>query len=226
MKRFPRLLSVCVLAIGASLAVAGEPDGSSPNDFAYRMQVNGTAESAAYRVALPLTVYQKIVYADLSDLRVFNAAGEQVPFAVERPASGTVSNAAAALSLFPLQDDSSATLDAVRVTIESGRSAVNVQTGGHIPPNGRINTYLVDGRSLDAPVAALRLEWPEDAADFAGRVRVEASDTLGDWRSVAGALPVAKLHSGAGRPLAGAGGRVATRGEHLRRVGGGAAPPC
>jgi hypothetical protein len=163
------------------------------------MQVRSTADSAAYRVALPLALYQKIVHADLSDLRVFNAAGEQVPFAIERPASGTVSNAATALSLFPLQDDSSATLDAVRVTIESGRGAINVQTAGQTPPTGRINTYLVDGRSLDTPVAALRLEWPEDAADFAGRVRVEASDSLGDWRFAAGAAPVANLHSGAGR---------------------------
>ena len=192
-------LSACALVIGASTAVARDHDGSSPNDFAYRMQVLGSADSAAYRVALPLALYRKIVHANLSDLRVFNAAGEQVPFAIERPASGTVSNAATALSLFPLQDDSSATLDAVRVTIESGRGAINVQTGAQTPPTGRINTYLVDGRSLDTPVAALRLEWPEDAADFAGRVRVEASDSLGDWRFVAGAAPVANLHSGAGR---------------------------
>jgi hypothetical protein len=163
------------------------------------MKVNGTADAAAYRVALPLAVYQKIVHADLSDLRVFNGSREQVPFAIERPAAGTVSNAATALSLFPLQDDSSATLDAIRVTIESGRRAINVQADGHTPPAGRINTYLVDGRSVDVPVAALRFEWPEDAADFAGRVRVEASDSLGDWRGVAYGAPVANLHSGAGR---------------------------
>jgi hypothetical protein len=199
MKRLIPLLSTCALVIGASLAVAADPDDFSPNDFAYRMQVNGTADSAAYRVALPLALYQKIVHADLTDLRIFNARGERVPFAIERPASATVSNAAAALSLFPLRDDSSATLDAVRVTIESGRSAINVQTGGQVPTTGRINTYLVDGRPLDAPVAALRLEWAQDAADFAGRVRVEASDSLGDWRSVAAAAPVANLHSGAGR---------------------------
>jgi hypothetical protein len=198
MKRFAPLFA-CALVIGTSCAAAVDPEGSAPSDFAYRMQVNGTADAAAYRVALPLAVYEKIVHADLSDFRVFNAGGERVPFAIERPASGTVSNAVAALSLFPLQDDSSATLDAVRVTIESGKSAINVQTGGRIPPTGRINTYLVDGRSLDAPVAALRLEWPEDAADFAGRARVEASDSLGEWRSVAGASPVANLHSGAGR---------------------------
>jgi hypothetical protein len=197
MKVFATLLSAGALLTGA--AAAADPDGSAPNDFAYRMQVSSTGDTAAYRVALPLALYQKIVHADLSDLRVFNGGGEQVPFAIERPPSGTVSNAATALSLFPLQDDSSATLDAVRVTIESGRGAINVQTGGQAPPSGRINTYLVDGRSLGALVAALQLEWPQDAADFAGRVRVEASDSLGDWRFVAGAAPVANLHSGAGR---------------------------
>jgi hypothetical protein len=200
MKRLA-LLFVVTLAAATHLVVAAEPDGSSPNDFAYRMKVNGTADAAAYRVALPLAVYQKIVHADLSDLRVFNGSREQVPFAIERPAAGTVSNAATALSLFPLQDDSSATLDAIRVTIESGQRAINVQTDGRTPPAGQINTYLVDGRSVDVPVAALRFEWPEDAADFAGRVRVEASDSLGDWRGVALAAPVANLHSGAGRLL-------------------------
>jgi Protein of unknown function (DUF3999) len=189
----------CVFVLGLSVALAADPEVLSPRDFAYRMQVTGTGDAAAYRVSLPLAVYQKIVHADLADLRVFNADGEQVPFAIQRPAAGTVSNAATALSLFPLKDASTATLDAVRVTIESGRGAINVQTGAATPPSGRINTYLADGRSLDAAVAALRLEWPDDAADFAGRIRVESSDTLGDWRPVVAAAPIANLHSAAGR---------------------------
>ena len=203
MKALATLLIACALGI-AGAAAGADSGGSVPTDFAYRMQVSAKAGSAAYRVTLPLALYQKIVHPDLSDLRVFNGSGEQVPFAIERPASGTVTNAATALALFPLQDDSSATLDAVRVTIESGRGSINVQASDQTPPSGRTNraairTYLVDGRSFDLPVAALRLDWPQDAADFAGRVRVEASDTLGDWQSVAGAAPVANLHSDAGR---------------------------
>lgn len=183
-----------LLAATSTVAV-----GASPNDFAYRMQVVGTGDAAAYRVALPLAVYQKIAHADLADLRVFNGNSEQVPFALERPAAGTIASAATALSVFPLKDDSGATLDAIRVTIESGKGAINVQTGGQTPPSGRIDSYLVDGRALDTPVAALRLEWPQGAADFAGRVRVEASDSLSDWRVVTGGAPIANLHSNAER---------------------------
>ena len=191
--------TACALLGAVPLLIAADRAGSSPKDFAYRMQVGGTGDAAAYRIVLPLAVYQTIVHPDLADLRVFNGGGEQVPFAIERPAAETLAKAATALALFPLKDDSSATLDAVRVTIESGQSAINVQAGGQAPPTGRINTYLLDGRSVDAPVAALRLEWPQDAADFAGRVRVEASDSLGDWRSVAGAAPIANLHASTGR---------------------------
>jgi hypothetical protein len=190
MKVFSTIL-VATLTLGA---------GASPKDFAYRMRVVGTGDAAAYRISLPLAVYQKIAHADLADLRVFNGSGEQVPFALERPAAGTLANAAVALSVFPLKDDSGATLDAIRVTIESGKGAINVQTSGQAPPTGRINAYLLDGRAMqDALVSALRLEWPQDAADFAGRVRVEASDSLSEWRIVTGAAPIANLHSNAER---------------------------
>jgi hypothetical protein len=172
---------------------------STPKDFAYRMQVTTTADAAAYRVALPLAVYQKIVHPDLADLRVFNSNGEQVPFAIERPTAGTVASAATALSLFPLKDNSDATLAAIRVTIESGKGAINVQTGAPSPPSDRINSYLVDGRALAVPVSALRLEWPQDAPDFAGRIAVEASDSLTGWRAVARGSPIANLHSTADR---------------------------
>ena len=172
---------------------------STPKDFAYRMEVTGTGETAAYRVTVPLAVYQKIVHPDLADLRVFNGNGEQVPFAIERPVAGTAAGAATALSLFPLKDDSDATLDAIRVTIESGKGSINVQTGNQAQQSGRIGRYLVDGRALDVAVSALRLEWPQDAPDFAGRVNVEESDSLTDWRIVRSAAPIANLHSTADR---------------------------
>jgi hypothetical protein len=188
----------CVMTT-ASVGVAAEPSGSSLGDFAYRQQVRGTSDAAAYRVTLPLALYQKIAHPDLSDVRVFNGSGEQVPFAIERPVAGTVTSAATALPLFPLKVDSSETPDALRVTIESGRSAINLQAGGQGSPADRTTTYLVDGRVLDVPVAALRLDWPEGAADFAGRMKVEASEDLADWRNVMGAAPVANLHANAQR---------------------------
>jgi Protein of unknown function (DUF3999) len=209
------------LLAAASVLAAGTP----PKDFAYCMQVVGTGDAAAYRLTLPLAVYQKVAHPDLADLRVFNGNGEQVPFALERPASGTVASAATALSVFPLKDDSGATLDAIRVTIESGKGAINVQTGGQRPPPGRINSYLVDSRALAVPLSALRLEWPQDAADFAGRVRVEASDSLSDWRLVTSGAPIANLHSNSERLVEQRVELSATKARFWRLSWSGAAAP-
>jgi len=169
-----------------------------PTDFAYGLLVETAGEDAGYRVPLPVAVYQTAVRADLGDLRVFNSQGEVVPYALERPDAGTSVRQAVPLALFHLEDTSAAALDAVRITVESGKSAVNVQTPGSASVAAA--SYLLDARALNTPVAALILQWPDDAADFAGRMQVEVGDTLGQWRRIASAAPVANLHA---------------RGEHL-----------
>jgi hypothetical protein len=173
----------------------------SPQDFAYGMQVVGTGNAVAYWISLPLAVYQKMVRADLGDVRVFNERGEVVPYALERPRTETlVRHPAKPLPVFPLQDDSDAALDAVRVTIESGQAAVSFQTQGSdsqsaVGASDRTSRYIVDGRALDVPVSALLLDWPDDAQEFAGRLKVEAGDTLGSWRTVADGAPIADLRA-------------------------------
>ena len=164
-----------------------------PADFAYGLLVETPGEDAGYRVPLPVAVYQTAVRADLGDLRVFNSQGEVVPYALERPDAGTSVRQAVPLPLFHLKDTSAAALDAVRITVESGKSAVNVQTPGS--PSVAAASYLLDARAMNTPVAALILQWPDDAADFAGRMQVEAGDTLGQWRRIASAAPVANLHA-------------------------------
>jgi hypothetical protein len=56
--------------------------------------------------------------------------------------------------------------------------------------------YLADGSAITTPIAALWLEWPASTAEFAGRLRVEASDDRRHWRTVVERAPVANLHAG------------------------------
>ncbi len=48
-------------------------------------------------------------------------------------------------------------------------------------------------------MAGLQIGWPEDAPTFAGRLRVEASDDLGVWRTLVDAAPIANLRAGDAR---------------------------
>ena len=96
----------CLATALASVGHAETPthDPLTPDDFAYGLKVVVPGEAAAYRVSLPLVVYQKLVRCDLGDLRVFNERGEVVPYALERPRSETsVSGTPTVLPLFTLR---------------------------------------------------------------------------------------------------------------------------
>jgi hypothetical protein len=165
-------------------------------DFAYGQVALPAQEGAAYRLSLPLAVYQNTVQEDLSDLRVFNAAGIVVPFSLSRPAAQTANHRApVALPLFPLHEGARVVIDGIRVTINSPGAAVNLQTQNGTTPVASISQYILDGRVLDSSMSALQLAWPETAAEYSGRVRVEASDDLGSWRTVAQGAPIANLRA-------------------------------
>ena len=171
----------------------------APSDFAFGMKVAGSGEAAGYRVSLPLAVYQQVVHANLSDLRVFNARGEVVPFAIERPSAQAPHSPAdppTSLPVFTLRGDPSAALDAVKVTLAAGNTTVNVAAPGALPDTGQIRSYLIDARPLDRSMSALQMGWSDDAMDFAGRLQVEASDDLDVWYTITPGAPIANLHAG------------------------------
>jgi len=69
---------------------------------------------------------------------------------------------------------------------------------GSVPSS--VLSYIVDARALDKPIAGFTLEWPADAAEFAGRLQVAASDDRSAWRKLVNDAPIANLHVG-GEPL-------------------------
>ncbi|HZF17026.1 MAG TPA: DUF3999 domain-containing protein [Steroidobacteraceae bacterium] len=183
------MLPAVLLAVGAASAAE-----SSPQDFAYAQRIVVTETAAGYRLALPIEVYQRAVRADLGDLRVFNARGEVVPYALRRPRLDAVRKfPAERLPLFPITSLSPASLDAVRVTIESGRGALNVEAHGAGKDAPGNVSYILDTRAVTRPLAAFTLDWPADAAEFAGRLRVEVSDDLSAWQLILPGAAIANL---------------------------------
>jgi hypothetical protein len=175
--------------------ILGDAADLSPQDFAFGLPVVTTKEAAVYRFPLPLAVYQGTVRDDLGDVRLFNAQGESVPYSLLRRAAPPQTDAAAtALPIFPLHGSARVVIDGVHLTIDSPGSAVNLQTqSGAV--NATVNQYILDGRALTAAVAALRLNWPETASDYSGRVKIEVSDDLGTWQTIVAAAPTANLHA-------------------------------
>jgi hypothetical protein len=194
-----RLVFALALASATAFGAA-----QAPQDFAYGVPIETTEQATAYSFPLALAVYRGSVGADLADIRIFNAQGDVVPYALRRSeAKSGTPTPAQPLALFPLHGDAHVLIDGVRVTIDSADTSVNLQTqhgGADTTMNPAAAQYVIDARALDAPIAALELAWPETAAEYSGRVRVEASDDLGAWRTVIAAAPIANLHAN-GREL-------------------------
>src|SRR6185503_17081808 len=83
-----RLAALLTLGTACAGAVADEsvpPPG--PADFAYRqpLQVPEGSDGALVRFTLVPAVYRSLSRADLGDLRVFNAEGKALPYAILQP---------------------------------------------------------------------------------------------------------------------------------------------
>jgi hypothetical protein len=186
---------VCGL-IGFLGSTVGQAQALVPQDFAFGLPVTTTQAAAAYRFTLPLAVYQGAFREDLGDLRLFNARGVAVPFSLSRAAAqDKIHKPAVALPVFPLREGAHLVIDGIRVTIDSPQSAINLQTQNGHAVAVSASQYILDARAFDAAVSAFQLSWPESAADYSGRVRVEASDDLGSWRTIIAAAPIANLHA-------------------------------
>lgn len=167
----------------------------TPQDFAYGMRLETHEIAPAYRLALPLPVYSGVVNSNLFDLRVFNAKNEVVPYEIRRPKATTEIGTPAHLPIFPLRGDPSEALSALRVSIQSGDASFDLKSPGNVSTPSAVHAYILDARRLNASISALELEWPEDAADFAGLLDIEASDDLSSWRAVASSVPIANLRA-------------------------------
>lgn len=177
----------------APLAMSADTLG--PQDFAYGLPIVISGEAAAYRLEIPVEVYRVAVSEGLADIRVFNAQGEVVPYAL-RDAPAETHAPSAPLPLFPLRAEAPVLIGGVRVTIDSPNSQVRLQTQ-HAGANagGMAQQYIVDARGIELPIAAFVLNWPDSHAEYSGRIRIEASDDLGAWRSVVPAAPIANLEA-------------------------------
>jgi hypothetical protein len=185
-----------LLALVSRAACAQE----APGDFAYRAPLETARPASHYRFALPAAAYEGAARRDLGDVRVFNAAGETVPHAfVPREAQKPEPQLQGA-PLFPLYGDPARSLDATLVTVErkAAGTVVSVKVGNATPARRRaLIGYLLDASAIRQPLDALVLDW-NAVEPFTGQARVEASDDLRAWSTLAAGSPLLHLeHAGA-----------------------------
>jgi hypothetical protein len=183
--------------LSAAPMVAG---AFSADDFARGREVIPD-DAPVQRVIVPEDVYRWTTRADLGDLRVLDPAGGLTPFAVRAPRAEPPPATWQPLIWFALPGEAeSQAPPSVNVTLGPDGTLVAVQGSGS--PPGRRAAYLLDSGRLDHPIASVRLRWPDDAADFVARMRVEDSDDLDRWRTLLPSATIAQVGVGAERIVA------------------------
>lgn len=188
MKRVINLSGWCVaLAALCSSAVAGAADGFAQH---FALQFDGAA--AYCSVPLSAAVYAASQRSDLGDLRVFNGAGEAVPYSLDTPSEPPrAASTLRAVRWLPLEF---AAADAPGMPLH-----IAISTDGSLrataapPPPAEHDADVIDGgrAALAGRLGALLVHVRDD--NYQGRVHVDVSDDLRHWQA-AGDAQLLKVH--------------------------------
>lgn len=182
---------------------------AAPEDFARGMIIEIAEPGLAQRLTLTTDLYQWVTRDDLGDLRIFDAHGSELPYALRRSSAGESHTPWQTLPLFPLPVSVPVSLPgpeagsetAAGVNIELGAGGAVVAVRGPVATAPGETSYLIDGSSYPHQPTELELNWPSETADFVARFQVDASDDLNTWRTVVAAATLAALHTDGQRVL-------------------------
>lgn len=192
MRCLPGLLLFCI----SHLALADSPD-----DYRHLMPLLPQHEGGQHRLVLPAEVYLLAEQPGLTDLRIFNASRESLPFAFSsEPADPPTKPAQQALNWFALPDTTSGNLARgedvhlmVKLQPDGTLTASRDQT---LPKSARVKHYLIDASQLKHPSQALEIDADDAQGNTLHHLTIEGSDDLRSWRILADHAPWLDLRSG------------------------------
>lgn len=174
MKRFWIGLGLCLWA----LCVESSGASAADDHFTQRFALDLDGNAAYYTLTVPQAVYAASLRSDLGDLRVFNGAGEPVPYSLDTPRMPEGPPQRRSVQLFPLPTDDAAARNApLGVSIAADGS---LRATANTPRRGPHGGDLVDLGHTGQYVTALLIHLANDS--YQGRAGVEASDDLRTWR--------------------------------------------
>jgi len=121
------LPALATIAIGAAAAADDKP-ADNPAAYSHVIPVTVSGKEAVVQLPLPRTVYLQARSADLRDLRLFDAGGTPLPFAlVERVREDGVARARAPVAVFPVRAPAGAAQDGLQIRTREDGTLVSVR---------------------------------------------------------------------------------------------------
>lgn len=219
--KFLILISTVLISFSAAAAPPLEPA-----DFAYGIPLNADPGNSVNRIMIPEAVYKGVTRADLSDVRVFNAAGEVAPSAVDRrPTIPTIIDLAVVpLPIFSLTRESASNVP-LSVEVTANGTLTRVMTTSNDALTETVAAYVLDASAIPTAIRGMVMEWDEAAPTFAGEISVMSSSDLHVWAPVSGSVTIADMRHGADRVRQNAVYFPAVKAQYFRITWPGERPP-
>lgn len=180
------------LAIIGTVMCGAAPARTEEPAFRYHAGIEVAVPAAFVQLPLPASAYARSVRAGLQDLRVVDARGERVPFAVLAPRAAEAQSTEQARDarLYPLPPKPGANgvwASPLEVKVDGERISVRRLPGAPSAtpartPSGGWLFDLGERQRTDPPPQSLRLKW-SGPAEFSAAFRFETSDDLRQWRA-------------------------------------------
>lgn len=187
---------------GSKPAAATETDttpiSDTVQDYTHSIRLDVTGKQGVVGFRLPQAVYLHARSADLSDLRVFDATGAKVAFALQvPPPQAHVQRFSLPVKLFPITSNQSpsATGNAMDLDIKTGPDgtllSVKTKSANGSNQAARLIGLVLDARQFDAAgkpekplIEALHFSLPPTIKSYSAQVWLETSDDLKQWDMV------------------------------------------
>jgi len=172
-------MNKCLSIVLAALLVAPLAQAEYSTQVPLKLEGDGPW----YRLELPLGLQMAARHADLRDLRVLNAEGEELAYALTLgSAQPQERRQEAAVKWFPLKGAADAeAAPAIRVQRSTSGTLVEVAPEQVGQGEQILRGWLLDVSAFDQPLHRLQLDWSSDQEGFQ-RFTIEASDDLQHWQ--------------------------------------------
>ncbi|MDR1275118.1 MAG: DUF3999 domain-containing protein [Candidatus Accumulibacter sp.] len=193
-------LAALVLVGGVSFSASAAEDIA---DYAYRTGIAPERAATWYRVEIPAHVQWRAAHSDLRDVRIFDAKGESMPFALTKSETRRARDRREAPArLFPLYADESsdggkASLHlapslrirrdadgAVEIDVREAEAGTRpTGRGAASQPGKTLSGWLIDASALDFVPERLMIDWIGKQEGLF-RFTIEGSDDIEHWRGL------------------------------------------
>ncbi|GMU43674.1 MAG: DUF3999 family protein [Xanthomonadales bacterium PRO6] len=191
----PRLRALAAaLALSAPLHAADPPRDPRPDEFVLHLPLAVSGANGVVQYPLPREVYLASRAEGLADLRVYNSAGQWLPYALHHPlrtAQSALREQSA--TLFPIYRDESApaTGGALELQLRTGPDGallgVDARPSAQQQARQRLVALILDLRpaARHERLESLAFTPAEAGANYRARVAIERSDDLRLWDGIA-----------------------------------------